>query len=79
MNNPLIAKIPKDHNSNLDTVEALIDTHGLSYVVNLIAETCSAKADHIQTNWQDDALAQLWNEAASSLMTDCEVRFKYIS
>lgn len=75
----IIAKIPIDHNKNLDTIETLVDKHGLSYTVNLLAEVCSTKADHIETNWQDEALAKLWNEAASGLMTDCEIRFKHIS
>lgn len=79
MTNPLIAKIPKEHNDHLDFIESLIDQHGLSYVATLLAEVCSAKADHIEENWQDAPLAQLWNEAASGLLTDVEIRFKYIS
>lgn len=76
---PLIAKIPVDHNQTLDLLEKLIDQHGLSYVVNTVAEVCSTKADNILETWQDESIAESWDHAASILMTDCEVTLKHIS
>lgn len=58
----------KDHNSNLDTIEAMIDRYGLSYVVDLVAEICSAKADHVASNWQDHVLERAWNANAGRLL-----------
>jgi hypothetical protein len=54
-----------EHNSTLDHLEAIIDKHELTGLCNLIAEVCSAKADHIADNWQDEALACVWDEYAA--------------
>lgn len=56
------------HNTNLDAIEALIDANSLKYVVNLLAEICSAKSDHVNTNWQDKGLAGLWDTNAAVLL-----------
>lgn len=47
------------HLSQADEVllEGLIDKHGLANVINGLACICSGKADHIESNWQDQALA----------------------
>jgi hypothetical protein len=54
-----------EHNSALDQLEALIDKHELTGLCDLIAEVCSAKADHIADNWDDNALACVWDAYAA--------------
>jgi hypothetical protein len=43
--------------TELDTLEALIDSAGIEAVVQSLSEICGLKADHIAANWQDTALA----------------------
>ncbi len=43
-------------------LEALVDRHGLSAVLNELANICAAKAEHIATNWQDASLAKAWDK-----------------
>lgn len=51
-----------------DMIEALIDEHSLSDVVQALAEICREKAEHIRTNWQDDtALVRAWARVASKI------------
>jgi hypothetical protein len=59
----------RQHNENADALEALIDTYSLSYVIDLLAEVCSAKADHLVANWQDDDAGEAWDNNAERLMT----------
>lgn len=58
----------KEHNERLDALEAMIDKIGLNAVVETLAEVCSAKADHIRTNWQDEPLAKGWDRRAARLI-----------
>ena len=51
--------------------EAYMDSAGLANVLAEIAEVCVAKGDHVQTNWQDDALAERWRLAAQQLHNLC--------
>ena len=46
-----------------DTLEALVDSCGLSSVLMALSEVCGEKAEHILTNWQDKALARDWATA----------------
>jgi len=57
-----------DHNAKIDALEALIDCHTLGGVLDLIAEVCSSKADHIRTNWQDEVTADQWDRYAAALL-----------
>ena len=57
-----------DHNAQIDALEAMIDNNSLGDVLDLIAEVCSAKADHILTNWQDEATADQWDRYAAALL-----------
>lgn len=54
-------------NSLNDTLESLIDTHGLTHVLNAIAVVCSEKAEHLRTNWQDSAAAKDWDADAAKI------------
>ena len=65
----LLIKTPiADHNDKLDVLEAMIDRSTLGGVLDLIAEVCSAKADHILTNWQDEATSDQWDRYSAALL-----------
>lgn len=66
-------KDARKHNTNCDTIEALIDRYGLSYVIDLVAEVCSAKADHLRAAWQDESTGDVWDAQAERL---CTVSYK---
>lgn len=57
------------HETLIDEVERLIDTHGLAAFLETTATVCNLKADHIRENWQDDATAQPWDRMGSRLAT----------
>ena len=46
--------------SELDTLEALIDAAGIEAVLQGLSEICGLKADHIAETWQDAPLAKRW-------------------
>ena len=63
-----------EHNDRLDHLETeYIDKLELDGTIDLIAEICSAKADHIRSNWHrqhghDDTQASDWDDAAELLL-----------
>jgi hypothetical protein len=48
-------------------IEELVDHSSLFDVLMALAETASYKAEHISSNWQDEALAAAWARAAQCL------------
>jgi len=50
-----------------DTLEALIDRHGLAIVLDTIAGICDDKAEHIRHTWQDANTARPWTWAAQRI------------
>jgi hypothetical protein len=48
-------------------LEALVDEHGLSGVVDALAEICHAKADHLAIDWGDEQAAHTWTADAKQL------------
>lgn len=49
--------------SEQDKLEAMIDTYGLFAVLDALSGICGGKAEHIQSNWQDNHLAKAWERA----------------
>jgi hypothetical protein len=47
-----------------DTLEELIDKHGITTVLEAIETVCDAKADHLDSVWQDRQYAKLWRKLA---------------
>lgn len=66
--------LKQSHNQNLDTLEKMIDENTIIEVLDLLAEVCSAKADHVRTNWQDETLGQAWDESAARIL-NCRFSF----
>lgn len=52
-----------------DQLESLIDSKSLQAVLSAIAEICAEKAEHIRTNWQDNATARVWDQGAKRIAT----------
>lgn len=47
-----------------ETIETLIDHHGLLHVLTALECICSEKAEHIRVNWQDCKAARSWDKAS---------------
>ena len=43
-----------------NTLETLIDRHGLQKIVRELADLAYAKGEHIEANWQDPKTARPW-------------------
>ncbi len=56
------------HNERLDVIESIIDAEELTGLMDLIAEVCSAKADHIREHWQDEVTANTWDGYAAGFL-----------
>lgn len=50
-----------------ETLEAMIDKHGLLHILTGLSLICAEKAEHIRLNWQDKALARDWDRVAARL------------
>lgn len=50
-----------------NTVERLIDAHGLFAVLDCLSGICGLKAEHLASNWQDTNAAKEWERAANAL------------
>ena len=50
-----------------DSIEAMIDKHGLGEVISAIAVICFEKADHLRSNWQDERTAKVWDNAGKAV------------
>lgn len=46
--------------TELNTLEALIDAAGIEAVLQGLSEICGLKADHITHTWEDTILAKRW-------------------
>ena len=55
-----------------ETLERLIDAHGLTAVVDYLCQVCYDKADHIRSSHQDEKLAKKWDDAGKSLVNPKE-------
>lgn len=56
-----------DQTEREQELEDVVDALGLKGVCEALAEICSAKADHVRTNWQDEPRAKAWGKAAAML------------
>lgn len=62
-----------DHNGKLDALEAVIDScENYAEFIEILSEICSAKADHVGENWQDELEEEIWNRRAADLLTHGE-------
>lgn len=47
-----------------EQLESIIDLHGLTSVVQSLADICGQKEEHLLSNWQDKRAAKKWRSAA---------------
>lgn len=50
-----------------DALEALIDVHGLARIVEIVADVCDEKSNHLAENWQDYSAASSWAKIGQKL------------
>lgn len=62
-------------NDITETLEAMIDKHGLVHVLTGLACVCREKADHLRSNWQDEKSAKQWDRNAHA----CDIAATKIS
>lgn len=48
-------------------LELMVDRYSVAEVLEALASICREKADHIRTNWQDNATAKEWDKRANAL------------
>lgn len=48
-------------------LEKMIDRASLPTVLEVVAQVCREKSHHIEDNWQDYALAKIWNDAGDTV------------
>lgn len=56
--------IKRDAPHHFESLEAMIDKHGLSMVLKAISEICDEKAEHVHSAWQDEKLGKAWERAS---------------
>jgi hypothetical protein len=49
------------------TLEAIVDAYGLAETLSALSIVCGEKAEHVETNWQDENLAAHWQDASNKL------------
>lgn len=52
-----------------DQLEKLMDIYSLAEVVSNLQTICHEKAEHLRTNWNDEAAAKDWDRGAAILGT----------
>lgn len=50
-----------------DELEAMVDRHGLTKVLQFLEAVCHDKEEHLQVNWQDGTSAKAWRLDARTL------------
>ena len=50
-------------------LEDMIDTHTVEGLLNMLADICVEKAEHITTTWEDAVAAAAWRRSAKMLTT----------
>lgn len=56
--------ITAEQELDMEALEAMVDRHGLTQVLIMLHHICGEKAEHLRSNWQDDASAKYWEQDA---------------
>ena len=54
----------KERQAAQDAIEAIFDRYQWSAVIEMLANICNEKAEHLRTNWQDKHTARRYETAA---------------
>jgi hypothetical protein len=49
--------------NNADALERIVDLHGLPKTLDMLADICAEKAEHLRTDWQDEGAEMDWDRA----------------
>jgi len=49
-------------------LEAMIDQSSLKEVLDMLAEICHEKADHLRSAWQDEVAAREWERMGNRIL-----------
>jgi hypothetical protein len=66
-NNSLSQPFFSENSPAMLELEGMVDRVGMANVLYALAHIALAKADHLETNWQDRASAYLWRVGAGKL------------
>jgi hypothetical protein len=61
MNTSFNLNTEKEFKANLEKV---LDSKGMSYILNSLIDICNEKSQHVSENWQDNRLAADWEKTA---------------
>jgi hypothetical protein len=53
-----------DQKQQAEQMEKLLDVMGMESFLETLEQIAYEKSEHLMTNWQDKALAQVWNRVA---------------
>ena len=53
--------------NEMDQIERYIDNYGVAQIILAVSHLASEKAEHIRDTWQDDELANSWDDFAQSI------------
>ena len=59
----------KKQESDMETIESMVDRLGITEVMLLLTHICGEKAEHIRENWQDQELAKRWDSVTDALIS----------
>jgi hypothetical protein len=54
--------------NNTDALERIVDLHGQRSTLDMLANICAEKAEHLRTNWQNEEAAKDWNRAYALML-----------
>jgi hypothetical protein len=58
---------PQERQELMDRLEAIVDAAGMDETLRMLGEICNLKADHLRSNWQDEASAKWFEKIARRL------------
>ena len=69
---PLIGDVMKTEKDRMDVlrdeIEAMVDKESVVTVLELLADVCYLKAEHLRDNWQDTQSAKVWDKTGDAIM-----------
>jgi hypothetical protein len=59
----------QDNSEMLTELESLVDKHGIALLMLGLEHIADEKAEHVQSNWQDLVLADVWRKVSDALIS----------
>jgi len=58
-----------DASQMIDALESLVDKYGMVKIMVGLEHIADEKAEHVQSNWQDLVLADVWRKVSDALIS----------